>query len=282
MKRLVINADDLGADEARNEGIFEAIKAGVVTSVSILPNGPALEHALSGIRSLGRIRISIGIHANLSEGKPVSMGLKLLTGHDGYFRGKRSARQLLAYRGDLKLEEEIRVELAAQIAILQGAGVPVDHLDGHQHVHVFSAVIAPVADGIRSHGIPWIRIPEEPFAPPRSEFIEEAEFFSSHAAAARPYFQASGLLTTDQFRGLYLKGRLPAAHWIEFLEAIPHGLTEFMVHPGRVSVDTIAGPFSAFSTMDREMELEALIDGRFLTAILKAGIELIPFPEATN
>jgi D-alanine-D-alanine ligase-like ATP-grasp enzyme len=40
MRRLIVNADDLGADEARNEGIFEAIRAGVVTSASILPNGP--------------------------------------------------------------------------------------------------------------------------------------------------------------------------------------------------------------------------------------------------
>jgi predicted glycoside hydrolase/deacetylase ChbG (UPF0249 family) len=28
MKQLIVNADDLGADEARNRGIFEAIEAG--------------------------------------------------------------------------------------------------------------------------------------------------------------------------------------------------------------------------------------------------------------
>ena len=57
MRRLIINADDLGADEARNEGIFEAIEAGVVTSASLLPNGPALGHALERIRSGGFERV---------------------------------------------------------------------------------------------------------------------------------------------------------------------------------------------------------------------------------
>ena len=43
MKSLIINADDLGADEPRNRGIFEAIEAGRVTSVSILVNGNGFE-----------------------------------------------------------------------------------------------------------------------------------------------------------------------------------------------------------------------------------------------
>jgi chitin disaccharide deacetylase len=280
MKRLIVNADDLGADEARNAGIFEAVEAGAVTSVSILPNGPALNHALSGIRALALKGISIGIHFNLSEGKPVSAGLKLLIGPDDCFRGKLSARRLLAHPGDPKLENEIRREMAAQIAILRDARVPINHLDGHQHVHVFPAVVKAAAEGAKAHGIPWIRIPEELSGSSPSEFMEEAEFFSSHAAAAKPFFQASGLFAADHFRGLYLKGRLPVANWSEFLEAIPHGLTELMVHPGRFAAHTAAGPFSSFSTADRKKELEALIDGRFRLAILTNGVELVPFPEA--
>ena len=46
MKSLIINADDLGADEARNRGIFEAIEAGRVTSVSVLVNGDGFEDAM--------------------------------------------------------------------------------------------------------------------------------------------------------------------------------------------------------------------------------------------
>ena len=88
MKRLIINADDLGADEARNAGIFEGIQAGTVTSVSILPNGPALQDALNRIHSGSFRNVSWGVHLNLSEGKPVSTGISLLLGPDGMFQGK--------------------------------------------------------------------------------------------------------------------------------------------------------------------------------------------------
>ena len=72
MKRLIINADDLGADEGRNEGIFEAIRAGVVTSASILPNGPALDMHCRGIRAGRFEKVSFGVHLNLTEGRPLS------------------------------------------------------------------------------------------------------------------------------------------------------------------------------------------------------------------
>ncbi|MCX5834362.1 MAG: ChbG/HpnK family deacetylase [Deltaproteobacteria bacterium] len=88
MKRsLVINADDLGADEARNEGIFEAIDAGVVTSASLLANGPALEDALARMRALKNRKVSFGFHLNLSQGTPVSEGHRLLVGSDGNLAG---------------------------------------------------------------------------------------------------------------------------------------------------------------------------------------------------
>jgi chitin disaccharide deacetylase len=284
MKRLIVNADDLGADEARNAGIFEAIAAGVVTSVSILPTGPAIADAIRRIRSENLRRISLGIHFNLSEGRPLSSGLRLLTAPDGCFPGKKPAQRLLARREDADLDGEIRGELEAQIAALQNEGIRIDHLDGHQHVHIFPAAAGPCLDAARAHCIPWIRVPEEPENKSESSklipgLIEEACLFSGHAHNARPLFRASGILSTDHFRGLYLKGRWPASAWMEFLNSIPDGLIEMMVHPGRATRNPDAGPFSGFSTSDREKELEALTDGRFRDALLKTGVELSSFPE---
>jgi hypothetical protein len=91
-----------------------------------------------------------------------------------------------------------------------------------------------------------------------------------------------GISATDHFRGLYLKGKLPVSHWMDFLEAIPPGLTELMVHPGRAPGYAASGPFSGFSTTDREKELEALVNGRFRAALLKTGVELTPFPGVRN
>jgi predicted glycoside hydrolase/deacetylase ChbG (UPF0249 family) len=283
MKRLIVNADDAGADIGRNAGIFEAIEAGVVTSISILANSPALEDALLRIHSLDSNTISVGVHCNLSEGRPVTSGLKRLTGSDGCFLGKAAAQQLLLRSDDSEMENEIRNEMDAQITRLLDAGISLDHLDGHQHIHVLPAVIRSTVAVAKSRDIPWIRIPEEHASHisdlPDNE-VKEALFFCTHAEAARPLFRESGFLIPDHFRGLYLKGRLPHSHWMEFLTGIPKGITELMVHPGRVSESFASNPFSRFSTRDREKELQALADERFRRALLEAGVELTRFPQA--
>jgi len=285
MKRLIVNADDLGADEARNRGIFEAIDAGVVTSVSLLANGPSFEDAARRIRNLDPGRISPGLHFNLSEGVPVAAGLKLLTGSDGRFPGKGAAQQLLTQQQGPELEAEIQRELSAQITALRDRGIKPNHLDGHQHVHILPAAVRPVIEVMREHGITWIRIPSERAGGFRHESVspalaEEARFFAGHAEAARALLPGSGVCSTDHFYGLYFKGRLPAFRWLEFLDSIPPGLSELMVHPGRTAAGPVFGPFSAFSTRDRESELEALTDGRFRRAVSETGIEIVPFPEA--
>ena len=185
MRKLIVNADDLGADEARNAGIFEAIHAGTVTSASILPNGPALNDALRRIRFLSQRNVSFGIHLNLSEGKPLSSNLKWITGKDGCFLKKPHAHQLFmglcdsdensdgySERGSKAvsaLQGEIAQEVNAQIESLLKTGVRIDHLDGHQHIHLFPAVFPAVVDLVRRHGIPWMRIPEEPPPPVQAE-----------------------------------------------------------------------------------------------------------------
>ena len=284
MKWLIVNADDMGADEARNAGIIQAVEAGVVTSASLLPNGPALEHALGKIRSLHCDGISFGIHVNLSEGKPLTKGLRIIAGPDGNFLGKSSAQRLLLGRGNPELEKEIREEIFAQMRRIQDAGIPIDHIDGHQHVHVFPAVLSFVAEAAKVGGIQWMRVPEEPSGScptgaAAASVQDEARFFSDCARAAWPVVSAAGIRVTDHFRGLRMKGQLPASGWAEFLDSLPPGITELMVHPGFAAAGAGSNPFCRFSTKDRERELEALTDGRFQSALGKSGVILTRFPE---
>jgi predicted glycoside hydrolase/deacetylase ChbG (UPF0249 family) len=150
-------------------------------------------------------------------------------------------------------------------------------------VHILPAVLRPAADAARKNGIAWVRIPEEAQAfqadMVSSGIHEEAHFFSSHAEAAKPVLNALGFRTAIQFRGLYFKGKLPSSRWCEFLKSMPHGFTELMVHPGRFAGNSASGPFSGFSTGEREMELEALTDGRFRMALRETGVELTRFPK---
>jgi chitin disaccharide deacetylase len=280
VKRLIINADDLGADEGRNAGIFEALRAGIATSASILPNGPALDHALAEIRSGGFEEVSLGVHLNLSEGRPLAEGLSRLTGPDGNFLGKAGAHRLLMKTGDVSLQAELAREAALQIERLLDAGIAITHIDGHQHVHVFPAVLPAVAETARDHGIRRMRIPDEP-DPSADEtvpadLLEEVRRFSFLGREARRFLGGTGIVSSDHFRGLALKGRLDTEGLLKLLEMLPGGVTELMVHPGRVPAKA---PFSAFSSPERERELDALLDPRFRLALDRAGVVLISFRE---
>lgn len=284
MKKLIINADDLGADEARNAGIFEGIQAGTVTSVSILPNGSALQDALERIHTGSFKNVSWGVHLNLSEGKPVSTEISLLLGPDGIFKGKGSTQYLLMRQEDQDLECEVTQEIDAQISLLKASGIPLRHLDGHQHVHVFPAVLRAMLKAALKHHIPWIRVPYEPEPMPLDltltpSLVEEGMFFNGLGWTAQPVILEAGLHITDHFRGLYLKGRLTIQRLESVLQWLPDGLTELMVHPGRNAENPPETPFSRFSTVERRQELETLLNAKLHIIFRRMNILLTSFPE---
>ena len=287
MKYLIVNADDLGADVYRNQGIAEAVDAGIVTSVSVLVNGPAFNDALARLSVWQDRDVSVGLHVNLSEGYPVCKELAVLPDEHGCFRGKSSTHKLLMQMGNQELVQEVALEIEAQIELLESTGVRISHLDGHQHVHVFPVVIAAAVQAARSHGIAWLRIPNERPLPDRGEanhdhseiLCREAVMFSRLATLARPFLNGSGVRTTDNFRGLYAKGRISLSYLGNMLSKLPPGLTELMVHPGRVPAGPGQGPFAFFSNVDRQGELDVLLDSKLLKVLKEMGVLLMSYPE---
>ncbi|XP_068957011.1 carbohydrate deacetylase isoform X1 [Petaurus breviceps papuanus] len=133
--RLVVTGDDFGYCPLRDQGMVEAFLAGALTGVSLLVNGASADTAAQLAR---RHRIPAGLHANLSEGRPVSPNLgsrASLIGPGGFFLGKMGFRKALA-EGRVLLPE-VREELRAQLSrFLELLGQEPTHVDGHQHVHV--------------------------------------------------------------------------------------------------------------------------------------------------
>ncbi|KAJ7333890.1 hypothetical protein OS493_015983 [Desmophyllum pertusum] len=98
---LVINADDFGYCDQRNRGIVESFQAGVVSSASLLVNADKASEAVQLSREYG---IPLGLHLNLTEGRPIKTRNNSLTSENGLMRGKFGFREALK-SGEIDLDE---------------------------------------------------------------------------------------------------------------------------------------------------------------------------------
>jgi len=269
MIRLIINADDLGSGPGRDRGILRAFEGGVVTSASLLANGPSFEGAARAALDGG---LPVGVHLNLSEGMPLTGPIPGVTDASGAFPGKDGLRRLLA-AGRLPLAELER-ELRAQIARVLDAGLRPDHLDSHQHCALFPEVWQLLIGLAGAFGIPALRLPlpAEPAGDdPPGELGEELAFYRRLAPVTAVAIRAAGLFAPDGLWGMPLLDRLDRAALTRLLTELPAGTWELMVHPGEPD------PGHPFSGPERLAELDALCAPELRPLIAARGIELTSF-----
>ncbi|MBU0756240.1 MAG: ChbG/HpnK family deacetylase, partial [Planctomycetes bacterium] len=146
MKRLIVNADDLGLSGPVNQGIFQAAKEGCVRSATALSRAPAFQEGIDLLGSLDQV--GIGIHLNLTgcweapdrEAPP------------GFFKGnpKSLLKACLTGAVDLDFAESY---LRKQIEAFLNTGLIPTHFDSHHHVHVFPGIAPLVTRIAKSYGI---------------------------------------------------------------------------------------------------------------------------------
>lgn len=83
--KVIINADDLGYSQERDEAAFSLIESGIVRSASLIVNMPGSKYAAE--RCL-MMKFRPGLHINLTEGKPLSSINSSLTNTNGNFKPK--------------------------------------------------------------------------------------------------------------------------------------------------------------------------------------------------
>ncbi len=160
MKRLIVNADDFGLHPLINEGILESHQQGIVTSTSLLASGEYFEDALTLAKTTSTL--GVGLHICLVGGlSPVCDPREvpsLLV--DGKFPMTHTEFIKRLFTGQVK-GSELRKEIAAQFHKVMGTGLPITHVDGHQHMHVLPQVLPMVAEQMKRYGLTKIRMPDE-------------------------------------------------------------------------------------------------------------------------
>jgi hopanoid biosynthesis associated protein HpnK len=287
VRRLIINADDFGFTMGINRAIVEAHSRGVVTSSTLMANGPAFSEAVQLASAVPQL--SVGCHVVLIDGQPlldpktVSSLLDRASGA-GHFRDGIGgfALQALAGRFD---PGEIEAEVTAQIRKLQSAGITVSHLDTHKHTHLFPGVLRPLLRAGAACGVRAVRNPFGPRRPLRSGQLlarpgiwtryAEVRVLRGFAGRFRADVKEEGFATPDGTLGVEVTGVLDETLFRAIATTIPEGTWEFVCHPGYNDADLKAAKTRLRAS--RETELRALTLPNARNTFSQAGIALISY-----
>lgn len=151
--RVIVNADDFGLSEHTNAVILKAFHSGLISSATAMANMPAF-NAACALAQQPALRGRIGLHFNLTYGRPLSEPIKALAqfcNANGEFALGVSRKCL---RLDRKARAAVETELAAQWQHCLDHGLRPSHLDSHQHVHNIWPIGEIVARFAAREGVP--------------------------------------------------------------------------------------------------------------------------------
>jgi len=290
MRQLIVNADDFGLTEQVSRGILDAHREGIVTSTTLMANGGAFDAAVSMSRRAPRL--GIGVHLNLTQGRPVSPALRIpsLVDRTGRFdlSPGRLLRGIMTRQVDLA---DVETELRAQINKIFRAGISPTHLDGHKHVHVLPGVSEIVIGLAQEFSIESVRCPQEEarglvrlLRVGRDSGIAAAKQYlvgrvvSGFARLFKEKLAEAGLLFPEHFYGLTQTGFLDARSVHGILERLPEGVSELMCHPGYLDFHLVEAGTRLLA--QREVEIRALTAPQVRKLVAERGIQLISYREA--
>ncbi len=200
----------------------------------MLPCGRAFEHAVGLIRSQGLK--DVGIHLALDEEKPIldpSEIPSLVTEQGTFLPRGVLLKRLLTKKIDLY---EVKAELDAQCRKCIDAELPLTHVDGHGHLHVYPYLSEIVIELSKRHSISRTRIPYEALGCIQyrqlSQWLRKV-IVSLFSLWARPLYVKAGFLFPETFLGTAHGGRLDSTSLgYLFTQLSEKGINEIMVHPG--------------------------------------------------
>ena len=155
-KKFILNADNLGKDSAHNIGIVEGYQGGILKSASITANGDAFDDAINSVIPACK-DLSLGLHLNLTDGKPLCNDLTGLTDENGNFKNSFLSLLIRAYNPkDKEFLSEIEREFRAQTEKVTSK-IKITHIDSNCHIHAIPPIFKIVCKIAQDYDIKYIR-----------------------------------------------------------------------------------------------------------------------------
>ena len=177
------------------------------------------------------------------------------------------------------MESEIR----AQFEAFGKTGLPLDHVNAHNHLQLHPTVLNLILKAGCEHGMKAIRLP---FEPPLLSWRASRRSLASRLATGlflRPWIAhmrsrltRARLHSNDYVFGLLDSGAMTAERTIQILSRLPEGVTEIYFHPATRRCPEIERALPGYW---HEQEFAALINPAVKHALEKLGVRRIAFSD---
>jgi chitin disaccharide deacetylase len=267
-RRLIVNADDFGRSSSINRAVIRAHREGILTTTSLMLNEPAVEEAVALARD--NPTLGVGLHLTLLCGHSTLPHAEIpgLVNARGEFSSNPPGAGF-RYFFQRGLREQLRREIHAQFQKFRATRLPLDHVNGHLHLHLHPTVFRILMADAGQLGIEHLRLTFDPFRLNLRVASGHLAYRALHAAIyhllsarARPALAQRGIRHTQTVFGLLQNARVDEAYITRLLPEIPAGDYELYSHP---SLDEFRNEF------------DALISPRVRDQVKQLGITLIRY-----
>ncbi len=269
-RRLIVNADDFGRSESINGAVIRAHREGILTTASLMVNETACAEAVDLARQ--NPRLGVGLHLTLLCGHgalPAERIPGLVNGNNELTTSAVAAGFRYFFRRELK--EQLRAEIHAQFARFRRTGLPLDHVNGHLHMHLHPTVFTILIEDAEQLGLQRLRLTHDPFwlnlrldCGHLGYKVLHAAVFAALARRSGKMLKRRGIRHSARVFGLLQNARVDETFVMRLLPRLPVGDSELYSHP---SLDEFKNEF------------DALISPRVRGSIENLGIKLIRYQD---
>jgi len=236
----------------------------------LMVNEPGLDEAVALAKQ--NPKLGVGLHLSLLCGRAALSPEKIpsLVNPRGEFSENPVATGF-RYFFQRGLQQQLRAEIHAQFEKFRATGLPLDHVNGHLHLHLHPTVFRILMDDAEKLGIRRLRLTQEPFWMDVPLASGRRLYRSTHAAIyfflswrAQSALRRKNIRHTQRVFGLLQNAHMNEDYLLKLLSVLPAGDSELYSHP---SLDEF------------KHEFDALVSPRVKELVKKLGIELIRYQD---
>ncbi len=229
---------------------------------------PEVQDAVSRAKQLPKL--GVGLHIVVVRGNTILPADQLsVIAPQGLF-DSNLVRAGFRYFFSPKARKQLRAEIHAQFMAFRETGLPLDHVNAHNHMHLHPTVLSIILECAKEFAVTAIRLPAE------KDRTLGAILLSPWIALMRWRLRRAGIRYNDQIVGITETGTLDQTRLLSALSALPEGVTEIFSHPATgqwQNIDPAAADFKF------KQEFKALISPDVRAAVENSDITLSTFKD---